>query len=61
MDAFVVAYDEENKRWVKRPCTTPREVTRPRERRVPFCTLVTLTLQAIVGLWILSRLRNLLY
>lgn len=58
MEAFEVAYDEETKKWVKRPCTTPREVKVPRERGTPFCVLVILTLQAIVGLWILVRWRS---
>lgn len=57
MEAFEIAYDEETKKWVSRPCSVPRTVTAPRTR-VPYCVLVIFTLQAIVGLWLLARWRS---
>jgi len=58
MEAFEVTYDEETKKWVKRPCTKPREVAVPKRSRLPECVVVVITLQAIVGLWLLVRWRS---
>ena len=53
MEAFEIAYDDETKTWVKRPCSKPRDVTVPRRSRLPECVVAVLALQAIVGLWLL--------
>lgn len=58
MEAFEIAYDDETKTWVKRPCTKPREVTVARRKRLPECVVIIITLQAIVGLWLLVRWRS---
>ena len=58
MEAFEVAYDEETKKWIKRPCTKPRDVKTPKQSRLPECVVVIITLQAIVGLWLLIRWRS---
>jgi hypothetical protein len=58
MEAFEVAYDEETKKWIKRPCTKSREVTVQRRARLPECVVIIITLQAIVGLWLLVRWRS---
>lgn len=57
-EAFEIAYDDATKKWVRRPCVTPREVVAPRASRFPHCVLVIFTLQAIVALWLLARWRN---
>jgi len=58
MEAFEIAYDEETKKWIKRPCAKPRDLTTPRRSRLPECVVVIITLQAIVGLWLLVRWRS---
>ena len=58
MEAFEIAYDDETKQWIKRPCAQPRAVAVPRRSRLPECVVVIITLQAIVGLWLLIRWHN---
>ena len=60
MEAFEIAYDDETKTWIKRPCAKPREVVAPHPpRRLAECALVTIvTLQVIVGLWLLAKWHN---
>ena len=53
MEAFEIAYDDETKQWIKRPCSKPRAVAVQRRSRLPECVVVIITLQAIVGLWLL--------
>jgi hypothetical protein len=58
MEAFEIAYDDETKQWIRRPCEKPREVAVPRRFRVTGCVLAVVTLQAVAGLWLLSRWRS---
>ena len=55
MEAFEIAYDDETKQWIKRPCAQSRPVAAPRRSRLPECVAAIITLQAIVGLWLLLR------
>lgn len=55
MEAFEIAYDNENKVWIRRPCTVAREASIPsRCNRAA----VILAVQAVVALWILARWRS---
>ena len=58
MEAFEIAYDDETKTWIKRPCSAPRAVAVPRRSRLPECVVVIVALQAIVGLWLLLNCCN---
>ena len=43
MEAFEIAYDDETKQWIKRPCASPREVAVARPRRYwTACAFATL-------------------
>jgi len=55
MEPFEIAYDEETKQWVRRPCTHVREEPVPRVRHVPLCVVVIVTLQLMVAAWIFMR------
>ena len=57
MEAFEIAYDEETKKWVKRPCATPREEPVPRTytRHVPTCVIAIMALQIMVAMIIFLR------
>lgn len=57
MEAFEIAYDDETKQWIKRPCAKPREVVVPKRTCVDYCVLTIVTLQVMVGLWLLFQLR----
>jgi hypothetical protein len=57
MEAFEIAYDDETKQWIKRPCTKARDVAPQRRSRLPECVVVIIALQAVVGLWLLIRWR----
>jgi hypothetical protein len=56
MEAFEIAYDDETKQWIKRPCAKPRVEAAPRRSRLPECVVVVVALQAIVGLWLVFYL-----
>lgn len=61
MEAFEIAYDDETKQWIKRPCASrPRIVGVPRPpRRLAECAIATvITLQVIVGLWLVAKWRG---
>lgn len=57
MEAFEIAYDEETKKWVKRPCTSQREEPVPRTytRHVPTCVIAIMALQIMVSVIIFLR------
>lgn len=56
-EAFEIAYDDETKQWIKRPCTRAREEA-PEPSRSSCIAVAVFTIQAVVGLWILWQLRN---
>jgi hypothetical protein len=59
MEAFEVTYDEKTKKWIKRPCTKPREVPVARRSRTTECVVAAaITLQVIGALWLLIRWRS---
>lgn len=53
MEAFQVAYDDETKQWVKKPLTTPRDLTPHRNRLPVYVMAVVVSLQVMVGTWVL--------
>jgi hypothetical protein len=48
MEAFEIAYDDEKKEWIKRPCVRPRDVVVARPRyRWSECALVTVSILVV--------------